>query len=82
MNAAQMAMNAVVPSRLRGRVIGAAWTLQSGGRALGPTLSGTTWAVSVSLHVYGQQFLGFIVCMLGCIASSLVFTKINLPSNS
>lgn len=64
-----------------GRVNGAGVTLQSAGRALGPTLSGSIWAISVSLHIYGQQFLGFIVCLIGGVASQFVFAVINVPSS-
>lgn len=73
-------INLVASKKAMGRINGAGVTLQSGGRALGPTLSGTTWAISVSLHVYGQQFLGFILLVVGCVASQFVFAAVRVPN--
>ena len=82
LGSSMLLINLVAAKQAMGRVNGAGVTIQSLGRSLGPTLSGTIWAASVSLHVYGQQFLGFIVVCIGCAATQFVFARINVPERT
>lgn len=70
LNSSIIAVNLVAPKSSMGSINGAAMAMQSTGRALGPLLSGSFWALSVSLHTSGQQFTGF-----ACVAVALALTQ-------
>lgn len=74
-----IAVNLVAPKAAMGAVNGGAMTLQSGGRALGPLLSGTVWAVVVSLHVAGQQFVGFSLIAVSFVLTQFLYLNLRLP---
>lgn len=82
LNSSIIVVNQFAGKKTMGRVNGAAMTLQSGGRALGPLLSGTAWAVSVSLDIPGQQFLSFILVALALVSVQFLYSGLQLPENS
>lgn len=82
LNSSQIIVNRLAGKKTMGRVNGAAMTLQSGGRALGPLLSGTVWAISVSLNIPFQQFLGFILVGIALVTVQFLYAGIQLPTES
>ena len=81
LNSSIIAVNLVAPKGAMGAVNGGSMTLQSGGRALGPLLSGTVWAVVVSLHVAGQQFIGFSLIAVAFVLTQFLYLKLRLPAS-
>ena len=79
LNSSMITVNLVAPKGVMGAVNGGAMTLQSGGRAFGPLLAGTVWAISVSLHVFWQQYVGFGMLVLGLIATQFIYSGLELP---
>ena len=54
-------------------------TLQSAGRALGPLISGSVWALAVSLPFQGHQFLGFVLIAVVMAVTQLLYRGLRLP---
>ena len=79
LNSSIIAINLVADQKSMGAINGAAMALQSGGRALGPLLSGGIWAASVSLHVAGQQFLGFVCIAVALAATQFIYLIVRVP---
>lgn len=82
LNSSMIIVNRVAGKKTMGRVNGAAMTLQSGGRALGPLLSGTIWAISVSLNIPFQQYLGFILVGIALLCTQILYIGLQLPPES
>ena len=82
LNSSIIAVNLVADKKSMGAINGAAMALQSGGRALGPLLSGAIWAASVSLHTAGQQFLGFIFTAAALAATQFIYLIVKVPEQS
>lgn len=81
-NSGVILVNLVADKANMGRINGAAMALQSGGRAIGPILSGAMWAASVSLHIPGQQFLGFAFIGMAVIATQFLYVPIRILQQS
>lgn len=79
LNSSIIAVNLVAPKESMGKINGAAMALQSAGRALGPLLSGGIWALSVTLHIPGQQFIGFVVIAVALAATQFIYAFVRLP---
>ena len=79
LNSSIIAVNLVAPKKSMGRINGAAMALQSAGRALGPLLSGGVWALSVTLHKPGQQFIGFAFIAAALFATQFLYAFLRLP---
>lgn len=54
--------------------------LQSAGRAWGPLISGSIWALAVSLPFQGHQFLGFVLIACVMAVTQLLYLRVRLPS--
>lgn len=79
LNSSIIAVNLVSPKESLGSINGAAMALQSAGRALGPLLSGAIWALSVTLHIPGQQFIGFAVIAVALACTQFLYAFLRLP---
>ena len=82
LNSSIIAVNLVADKKSMGAINGAAMALQSGGRALGPLLSGAIWAASVSLHIPGQQFLAFVFIALALAATQFIYLLVQIPEQN
>lgn len=80
LNSSMIAVNLVAPKAAMGAVNGGSNTLQSGGRAMGPLLSGMVWAMVVSLHVAGQQFVAFSLLAIGFTLTQFLYGGLELPT--
>ena len=81
LNSSIIVVNQFAGKKTMGRVNGAAMSLQSAGRALGPVLSGTVWAISVSLNIPGQQFIGFALVAIAMVGTQFIYSGLQLPSS-
>lgn len=79
LNSSIIVVNLVADKKSMGAINGAAMALQSGGRALGPLMSGAIWAASVSMHIPGQQFLGFVFIALALAATQFIYLFVKVP---
>ena len=79
LNSSMIVVNLLARKENMGKINGAAMTLQSGGRALGPLLSGSLWALSVTLHFTGQQYLSFAIVAVALAAAQTLYIGLRLP---
>ena len=55
----------------------------TGGRALGPFLSGALWAGAVSIDIPGQQYLAFGFPVLGFLSCYwLIYSSLQMPPDA
>jgi hypothetical protein len=69
----------VAPSGEMGTVNGAAQTLASFMRAIGPALGGLTWALCTRIKAPLHQALPFVVVSIGFLATRLLYSYVDLP---
>lgn len=81
MTSSMVLINIVAPKARMGAVNGAAMALSSLARALGPALSGSIWALVVTLRFPGQQFLGFTLMGVAAWATSFLYSHMKLPAS-
>lgn len=79
LNSSNIVVNLIAPKESMGKINGAAMALQSAGRAIGPLLSGSMWALSVTLHKPGQQFTGFICLGIASAALQIIYAFLKVP---
>ncbi len=79
LNSSMIVVNLLARKENMGKINGAAMTLQSGGRALGPLLSGSLWALTVTLHFTGQQFISFVVVAVALATAQVLYVGLKLP---
>ena len=72
-------VNMVAPRSQIGAVNGMVVTLASLGRSAGPALSGTMWALSVSLGFKYHAFVGFGLSAVAFVAARIAFGRLRLP---
>jgi hypothetical protein len=70
---AQAIVNRFAPAAYRGAVNGAAQSMASAVRALGPFLGGVMWAVFSGLNVPGHQLFPFIIISATSVATVLLY---------
>ena len=79
LNSSMIVVNLLARKENMGKINGAAMTLQSGGRALGPLLGGSLWALAVTLHFTGQQFISFVVVAVALATAQVLYVGLKLP---
>jgi hypothetical protein len=72
-------VNIVAPRSQIGAVNGMTVTLASLGRSAGPALSGSMWALTVSLGFQKHAFLGFGAAVLAFVAARIVYGRLRVP---